>query len=85
MYIKDIFLETYDERFLIDFHRFAMRELVMVVEIDWACLMWSLFVVANRYEFRSQAGENCHHSLMYVHGAQCQVQLRELEGSYNIA
>ena len=71
MYIRDIFLETYDERFLIDLLRFATRELSVIMKIDGACSMWSLFAVANRYEFGSQAGESCQHNLMYVHGAQC--------------
>ena len=56
-----------------------MRSLRRIRRVDV-----KMVAVANRYEFGSQAGESCHHSLMYVHGAQCQVPLRELEGSYNI-
>ena len=69
MYIRDIFLETYDEKFLIALLRFATQELSVVTEIDEACSMWRLFAVANRYKFGSQAGESRQHSLMYVHGA----------------
>ena len=76
MYFRNLWQEVSD--WLI---QIATREICVVIEIDWVCLM---FVAENRYGFGSQAGESCHHSRMYVHGAQCQIQLRELEGSYNI-
>ena len=59
MYIRDIFLETYDEKFLIALLRFATQELSVVMEIDGACSMWSLVVVANKYKNRTQVGESC--------------------------